>query len=87
MSSYSSDREIALARVLRNLIMFPQIEGGTQMQPKKLSGAWGKSMRNRYLGHPFEERNRTPKAILCNSTTDDKSTESTDMHQVVHDYA
>ena len=25
--------------------MFPEIEGGTQMQPKKIGGTWGKSLR------------------------------------------
>ena len=26
--------------------MFPEIEGGTQMQPKKFDGTWGKKFEN-----------------------------------------
>ena len=28
------------------MIMFPEIEGGTQMQSKKIGGAWGKKFEN-----------------------------------------
>ena len=38
--------EIALARVLRNIIMLPEIEGGTQMQPKIIGGTWEKKFEN-----------------------------------------
>ena len=38
--------------------MFPEIEGGTQMQPKKIGGTWEKSLRTpglEYLARPEEE--------------------------------
>ena len=40
--------------------MFPEIEGGTQMQPKKIGGTWGKRFENPCSMGPVHARLELP---------------------------